>query len=127
MKSHYKITMTLIAGAAIGAAAVQGLHAQANPPAYVVVAIRSITDPASYKTVIEKAPAIIEAAGGEFVVRTDKITSLDGTPPKRFVMFSFDSVEQAQAWYNSAANKELNAIRAKSSDSLAFIVEGVAN
>lgn len=83
-----------------------------------------ITDAEAYKAVL--APASAMASGGSFVIRTDKITSLDGTPPARFVLIKFDSVEQAQAWHNSAAQKEVDAIRAKSTDSLAFIVEGMA-
>jgi uncharacterized protein (DUF1330 family) len=74
--------------------------------------------------VLDKAPAAIAASGGQFVVRTDKITSFDGTPPKRFVLIAFDSPEKAQAWHNSAAMKEIDAVRAKTTDSLSFMVEG---
>jgi uncharacterized protein (DUF1330 family) len=96
-----------------------------KPPTYVVVAIRKITDAEAYKTVLEKAPAAMKGSGGEFVIRTDKITSLDGMPPARFVLIKFDSAEQAQAWHTSAAQMEVDAIRVKSSDSLSFIVEGL--
>ena len=76
--------LTLLAGAAIGATAIEGLHAQAKPPTYVVVAIRKINDADAFKAgVVDKASAVIKAAGGHFVVRTDKITSLDGPPPQR--------------------------------------------
>ena len=44
MKSNYKLAITLVAGIAIGGAAVQGLHAQAKPPGLVVVDISDITD-----------------------------------------------------------------------------------
>ena len=37
MKTNYKMAIALIAGVAIGGAAVQGLHAQAKPPGYVVI------------------------------------------------------------------------------------------
>jgi uncharacterized protein (DUF1330 family) len=67
------------------------------------------------------------AAGGHYVVRTQKITSLDGTPPQRFIMLAFDSVEKAQAWSDSAATKEVTAARIKTTDSLSFMVEGFAN
>jgi len=97
-----------------------------KPPTYVVVAIRKITDADGYKEVMAKAPAAAAASGATFVIRTDKITSLDGTPPARFVLLKFDSVEQAQAWHTSAAQKEVDAIRAKTTDSLAFMVEGEA-
>lgn len=126
MKASYKLALTLVAGAALGGAIIEGIHAQAKPPTYVVVAIRKITDADAYKEVMAKAPAAVQASGATFVIRTDKITSLDGTPPARFVLLKFDSVEQAQAWHNSAAQKEVDAIRVKASDSLSFIVEGLA-
>jgi uncharacterized protein (DUF1330 family) len=125
MKTKYKLAIALVAGAALGGGAIQQLQAQMKPPTYVVVAIRKITDAEAFKTVVEKAPAAMKGSGGEFVIRTDKITSLDGTPPARFVLIKFDSAEQAQAWHNSAAQMEVDAIRVKSSDSLSFIVEGL--
>jgi uncharacterized protein (DUF1330 family) len=106
----------------------QGLHAQAKPPAYVVIAIRKIDDADSFKEIVPKYPALVAAAGGHYVARTasdGKISSLDGTPPQRFIMIAFDSAEKAQAWHNSASIKELDAIRLKSTDSLSFIVEGM--
>ena len=127
MKPHQKITMALVAGAAIGGAATQSIHAQARS-AYVIVAIRIVTDAADYKTIAEKAPGVVEAAvaaaGGRVVVATNAITSLDGKPPHRFVLVAFDSVAKAKTWYNSPAMKEINAMRIKSTDSLSFIVEG---
>jgi uncharacterized protein (DUF1330 family) len=126
MKTKYKIAIALVAGTAIGGAAIQSIHAQMKPPTYVVVAIRKITDADSFKTnVVAKAAAALAGSGGNYVIRTDKITSLDGTPPARFVLIKFDSVEKAQAWHNSAAQKEIDAARAKSTDSLSFIVEGM--
>jgi uncharacterized protein (DUF1330 family) len=126
MKTKYKIAIALVAGTAIGGAAIQSIHAQMKPPTYVVVAIRKITDADSFKTnVVAKAAAAMAGSGGNYVIRTDKITSLDGTPPAAFVLIKFDSVEKAQAWHNSAAQKEIDAARAKSTDSLSFIVEGM--
>jgi uncharacterized protein (DUF1330 family) len=61
------------------------------------------------------------------VVRTQTIRSLDGPSPQRFVLLAFDSVENALAWNDSPAVKEITAARIKSTDSLSFIVEGVAD
>jgi hypothetical protein len=36
MKTQYTVALSMIAGIAIGAAAIQGLHAQAKPKAYLV-------------------------------------------------------------------------------------------
>ena len=91
-----KQVITLLAGIALGGAVIQTIHAQAKPPTYVVVAIRKINDPAAYKTeVVDKAPAAMANSGAKFVVRTDKITALDGNPPQRYVIIAFDSPEKA--------------------------------
>jgi uncharacterized protein (DUF1330 family) len=42
-------------------------------------------------------------------------------------VIAFDSVEKAQAFYNTPAQIEINAARMKTTQSLSFIVEGVAN
>ena len=119
--------LTMLLGFAIGATAIPGLHAQAKPPTYVVVALRKINDAETFKTaVVDKATAAITAFGGRYVVRTDKITSLDGPPPQRFVLLQFDSPEKAQAWHESAAQKEIDAARMMTTDSLSFVVEGMA-
>ncbi len=131
MKTSYKVAAALIAGAVIGGAAIQGLHAQAKPPAYVVIPILKINDPAAYKAgVLDKASATataVKAEGGHFVIRGQQFTRLDGTPPERLVVIAFDSVEKAQAWYNSAHMKEVTAARMKSTNSLSFIAEGSAD
>jgi uncharacterized protein (DUF1330 family) len=128
MKTTHKMMLTLLGGIALGGATIEGIHAQAKPPTYVVVALLKITDPAGFKTtVVDKAAAAMAGSGGQFVIRTDKITSLDGPPPQRFVVIAFDSAEKAQAWHNSAAQKEVDAARAKTTDSLSFMVDGLAN
>jgi uncharacterized protein (DUF1330 family) len=127
MDTRYKIALAALAGIGLGAAAIEGLHAQAKP-AYVVVAVRSIKDADAFKTgVVDKAStAAAAAAGGHYLIRTQAIKSLDGPSPQRFVLIAFDSVEKAQAWSDTPAIKEITAARMKSTDSLSFIVEGVA-
>jgi uncharacterized protein (DUF1330 family) len=129
MKMNYQVVAALVTGIAIGGAAIQGLHAQTKPPAYVVIPILKINDAATFKTgVVDKTmPNALASAGARYVVRSNKFTSLDGNPPERLAILAFDSVEKAQAWYNSPAQKEINDARLKSTNSLAFIVEGFAN
>ena len=129
MNTTVKIALAALAGSGIGAAAIHELHAQAKPPAYVVVAIRSIKDADAFKAgVVDKAsPAALKAAGGRYVVRAQTIKSLDGPAPQRFVVIAFESTEKAQAWSDSPATKEITAARIKSTDSLSFMVEGVAD
>jgi uncharacterized protein (DUF1330 family) len=125
MKTRYKLTIAIAAGAAIGGSVVQGIHAQATPPTYVVVDISDITDSEGFKALIPKAEPATAPFGGKFIVRTDKITATDGTPPKRFVIIAFDSLAKAKAWDESEAQKEVTAIRMKNSTSRQFFVEGM--
>ena len=130
MKTNYKVAIALVASAALGAAAVQGLHAQMKPPAYVVIPILKINDAAAFKAGVVDRPnaaANLKAAGGEWVIRSNKFTKLDGNPPERLIVLKFDSIEKAQAYQNTPAQKEVNSIREKTTNSLSFIVEGSAN
>jgi uncharacterized protein (DUF1330 family) len=130
MNTRYTIPLTLLAGIALGAAAIQGLHAQAKPPAYVVIDINDITDPDGFKAVTTSqaaSPARASALGGRYLIRTQTTSALDGTPPTRFVVLAFDTKEKAQGWADAADVKEINGIRTKTTKSRAFIVEGFAN
>lgn len=126
MKSTYKVAIAFVAGAAIGGAAIQGLHAQAKPVAYIVTETE-ILDQAALKDYLPKITALNKANGGKYLARGSKITALEGTPPKRVVLQVYDSVEQAQALRMSAAWKELAPLRAKAIKAHAYIVEGTVN
>ena len=97
MKINFRQTLTLLAGVALGAAMIHTIHAQTKPPTYVVVALRKINDPAAFKTeVVDKAAAAMANSGGKFVIRTDKITALDGVPPQRYILIQFESAENVR-------------------------------
>ena len=125
MKQRVALGLGIIIGTAFGALAVSGLNAQnAAPGAYAVVDISEISDPAVFKTLLPKAGPAMAAFGGKFVARTENIVALDGTAPKRFVILGFDSMDKAKAWDASAAQKEVDEIRKKSTKSRSFIVDG---
>jgi uncharacterized protein (DUF1330 family) len=126
MQTNYKLAFALLVGAAAGALAMQGLHAQAKPAAYVINDIE-IIDQDAFKEFAPKAGAVIQAAGGKFLVRGGQVANVEGDAPKRVVVIAFESLDKAQAWQSSAAWKELLPLRAKSQKVRSFIVEGVAN
>jgi uncharacterized protein (DUF1330 family) len=118
------LAMALLAGVAIGAAAVNGLNAQGTPGAYAVVDISEITDEKTFAQILPKALPASDAFGGKYIIRTGKTTGLDGTPPQRFVVIAFDNAEKAKAWDSSPAQKEVNELRRKSTKSRVFIADG---
>lgn len=77
----------------------------------------------------DKAPDAVKKGGGHFLARTDKITVLRAADPaiKRYVIIAFDTVQQAQTWYNSADMKAINEYNDKNTKGRAFVVEGMSN
>jgi len=124
MNTKYKIALAVLAGAALGAAAVQGLHAQAKPKAYIVTE-SELLDAASLATYTPQAQAAAKAAGGvPGVVASGKIVALIGDPPKRFGVSEWESLEKAQAYYDSPERKALTPLRDKAfKTTRQFIVE----
>jgi uncharacterized protein (DUF1330 family) len=124
MKTRYTVALSMIAGAALGGAAIPGLHAQAKPLAYVITEVE-ILDQAAFNEFSPKVPATMQPFGGKYLVRGGKVISLEGDAPKRVVVSVYDNVEKAQAWRDSAAWKELMPVRSKAVKTRAYIVEGV--
>jgi uncharacterized protein (DUF1330 family) len=101
MMSLMKTFAILAIGVALGATAVGSLNARGKAPVYVITDFTEITDPAALMAGAGTVPAAIKAGGGKVVARTDNVVPLDGAVPKRYAIFSFDSVDQAKAWYSS--------------------------
>ena len=106
MNPKFKIVLAIVVGAALGAAAVQGLHAQAKPKAYVV-SESEVLDAAAAAAYSPLSQAAQKAAGGRSFRTTGKTIAIVGVAPKRVGLSEWDSLEQAQAWFNSAARKDL--------------------
>jgi uncharacterized protein (DUF1330 family) len=124
MNAKYQIALAVLAGAALGAAAVQGLHAQAKPKAYIVTE-SELLDAAALAAYLPKAQAAVRAAGGTpGVIATGKIIALMGDAPKRIGASEWPSAEQAQAYLKSPQRAALDAERAKAfKTTRQFIVE----
>ena len=126
MKTRYTVTLAVIAGFGIGAAVVEGLHAQANPPVYYIAEIDVTNADAYMKEYVPKAQATIKAAGGRFLAAGGKVTAIEGAPPKQRVAVQvWDSMEKIQAWRNSKEYKEARKIGDKYAKFRAFTVEGL--
>ena len=88
MKPHYIVTLAMLAGVALGAIAVQTLHAQTKPPVYYVAEV-AVTDLDGYlKEYAPKAAASSNAFGGQTLAAGQEITQIEGAPPKRRVVIA---------------------------------------
>jgi uncharacterized protein (DUF1330 family) len=123
MKSSQKSAMALATAVALSALGVKGLSAQSLPPTYFVVDFSEITDPEGFKALAAKAtPEILAGFGGKYMIRSQNITAVEGVAPKRLVIIAFDTPEHAKAW---AEQPDPRAIRAKTTKSRSFLVEGL--
>ena len=116
--------LAMLAGVAIGAFAVQGLHAQAKPPIYYIAEIEPTNLDAYMKDYAPLAQKTIREAGGR-IVAGGPATSIEGDPPKkRVVVQVWDSPEKIQAWRSSAEYKKTREIGDKLAKFRAFTVNG---
>jgi uncharacterized protein (DUF1330 family) len=125
MRTRQTVVLSLLAGAALGAALVQGLHAQAKPSAYAVAEISVSNEEGFLKEFAPMAQkALAQGAGYKVLARGGKTQSLYGEAPKnRVVINVFDSTDEAVKAYSSAY-KEAKVIGDKYATFRIYVVEG---
>lgn len=125
MKTHYTVALAMVAGFGLGAVAVQGLHAQAKPPVYTVTEIDVTNVDAYMKEYVPVVQPLIKKGGGKLLAASLKVTALEGSAPKRVAINLWDSLETAQALYNSAEYKAAQKIGDKYAKFRRYAVEGL--
>ena len=127
MKTRHTVALSIWAGVAIGAAAVQALHAQAKPPAYVVAEIDVMNLEPYDKEYVPPAAKAVTDGGGKYIVRGGRTVAFYGEPPKpRIAVMAFESMEKAQAAFNSSAYKEAKKVGDKYAKFRVYAVEGLS-
>ena len=108
MSTDYRIIVALFAGVAIGGTAAEGLHAKTKPVAYVVGEVDVTNQDAFVKEYVPLAMKALGKSGTGYkaIAVGGKTATIEGEPPKRIVINSFNSLDQAVVAYNSAAYKD---------------------
>ena len=104
MNTNSKIVLAVVAGMAIGAAAIPGLHAQAKLKAYSVGEVEVIDAAAqpSYLPAVRKA--IEQAHGHTLRTLNGRVQHIEGAAaPKNVAIIEWDSLDDAVAFYKSKA------------------------
>ncbi|HYM73695.1 MAG TPA: DUF1330 domain-containing protein [Stellaceae bacterium] len=92
-------------------------------PAYVIAEVE-VTDPAVFQDYVAKAIPTLAAYNARLIVRS-KAHCKEGTAPAgEIVVVAFDSLADAEQWYNSPAYGEAIPLRQRSANTRLFIVEG---
>lgn len=113
MNAKLKITLALVASAAVGGTAVEVLHAQGKPKAYQVTELE-IIDEEAWKTFVQAVRATQQAASGRNLrTARGKVVGFVGDPPKHVGITEFDSLDHAVAYRNGQPFKDLEPQRSK--------------
>jgi len=125
MNRYFTVGLAMLAGVGLGAAAVQGLHAQGKPPVYLVTEIDVTNVDAYVKEYAPLAQASIKKAGGKLLAASLKVSQIEGTPPKRVAIQVWDSLDQMQAWRSGDDYKNARKIGNQYATFRSFAVEGM--
>jgi uncharacterized protein (DUF1330 family) len=126
MKRCFITALSMLVGIVVGAVAVQRLHAQSKPRAYVIAEIDVMDQNGYAKEYLSRSSRPInEEGGGKFLSRGGKTVSIRGEPPKRIVLFDFENLDRAQAAFASPGYTEAYAHGEKYAKFRIYAVEGL--
>ena len=102
MKGRWTVALSMLAGIALGAAAVQTLHAQAKPPVYMT-AINEVSNQEGYtKEYVPPAQKSVKDHGGVYVAAGPGTQVTGNLPNGPVVILRWESTEALQSWRNSS-------------------------
>lgn len=115
MKIWYTVVLSMIAGAALGGAAVQGVNAQlAAKKAYTITELETLNPQAAADFAKKVSAAQTSAGGRNLRTGGGKVVGLEGPPPpQRVAITEWDSLEKAEAFWKSKAWTDLSPDREK--------------
>jgi uncharacterized protein (DUF1330 family) len=126
MKTTLKMTAAIVGGVLVGGGAIQLLHAQSKPPAFVVSEI-AVKDEEGYaQNFLKAAQKDIADHGGKYLAGGYKKTiSLAGSePPNRVVILQFADIDQVKEWRDQGAMDLENSVGNKYASFRIYAVEG---
>jgi uncharacterized protein (DUF1330 family) len=126
---NFRLVLAMLAGVGIGALAVEGIHAQALPPAYYIAEIDVKNEDIFTKEWAPKVDETIKAAGGVYLVRSSTVERIEGAAPKRILISKWGNIDQLTAWRISEAYMRTLPILDKAVGASGFVrsyaVEGI--
>jgi uncharacterized protein (DUF1330 family) len=97
-------------------------------PAYFLVDILAIKDPAKMERYRSQVAPVVEKFGARYLVVGGPSHAVEGSYQPTFpVLVQFPSMEDAQRWYDSEEYRELKDLRLGATVSNAFFMDGTAS
>ncbi|TGN40843.1 DUF1330 domain-containing protein [Klebsiella oxytoca] len=96
-----------------------------SKPAYFIAEFQ-LTDPEGIKPYSQKVESTFKPFSGRFIVRGGNMNVREGFGAQgRLIIIKFNSLAQANAWYDSPAYQAIIPIRQHSGNTRTYIVEGL--
>ena len=128
MHPKFEKTIAVVGSFMLGAGAIQALHAQAKPPAYVVAEV-NVKDRAGYEeNFLNSTKTDVSQHGGKYLAGGyDKTLSLVGAElPNRVLIIQFPNMDAVKEWRKQGEEDMENTVGAKYATFRIYAVEGVA-
>ncbi|MFE4449699.1 DUF1330 domain-containing protein [Streptomyces sp. NPDC056796] len=94
-------------------------------PAYAIARLREAAPHPEIARYIERLPGTFEPHGGRFLVHMAAHEVKEGDWPGHVVMIGFPGIEEARAWWDSPAYREIAPLRSRHIEGDVILVEGV--
>ncbi len=118
-------SMSLVTGVVLSATlATPGLAQSAKKPGFVFAELQ-VTDPAGFQAYAAKVPPTLAPFHGRYTVRGKPDIKEGEASSAVMVVLAFDSLADAEGWYNSPAYQVLIPERQKSAKTRVMIIEGL--
>jgi uncharacterized protein (DUF1330 family) len=127
MTGSLKIAAAIACALFIGGGAVELLHAQAKPPAFVVAEVDVKDRPGFEENFLKGATKDIADHGGKYLAGGyNKTMSLVGNEPaNRVIILQFPNMDAVKAWQDEGAMDMENTVGSKYAKFRIYAVEGV--
>ena len=94
-------------------------------PAYAIAHLREADPHPEIAEYIERLPATFDAYGGRYLVHMTPHEVKEGAWPGHVVMIGFPGIDEARAWWDSPAYREIAPLRSRHIEGDIILVPGV--
>jgi uncharacterized protein (DUF1330 family) len=94
-------------------------------PAYAIAHLQDAAPHAEIADYIERIPSTFEPFGGRFLVHATQHEVKEGSWPGGVVVIGFPGIEQARAWWDSPAYREIAPLRSRHIEGDIILINGV--
>jgi uncharacterized protein (DUF1330 family) len=95
-------------------------------PAYAVGHLHDVNVGPEIVEYLKRIDATLEPFGGQFIIHGGRVTILEGSWSGDLIVIAFPDRENARAWYESSAYRQILPLRTRNAQGDVFFIEGVS-